>query len=40
MNIPSFGIAEPVSLNGNPAEDILLFHPGGKNAKRVDVVLF
>ena len=40
VEVPSFGIAEPVSLNGNPAEDILLFHPGGKNAKRVDVVLF
>lgn len=40
LKVPSFGIAEPHNLDGNPAQDIIIHHPGGKNAKRVEVILF
>ncbi len=40
VNVPPFGMARPHNLNGNQAEDIIIHHPGGKNAKRVDVVVF
>jgi hypothetical protein len=29
-----------VDLNSNPAKDLLIFHPGGGNSKRVEVILF
>ena len=40
VKVPSFGIADEYNLNGNPAQDIIMCHPGGPNAKRVDVILF
>ncbi len=40
IDIPTFGVARPYNLNGNDAEDIIIYHPGGKNSKRVDVVVF
>ncbi len=40
LNVPSFGVAEPHNLDGNPAQDIIIHHPGGKNARRVEVILF
>lgn len=40
LSLPSFGNAEDVDLDGNPARDIVLYHPGGPNARRVDVIVF
>jgi hypothetical protein len=40
LDIPSFGDADAVDLNGNKAKDLLLCHPSGKNKTRLDVVLF
>ncbi len=40
LEIPSFGIAHPCDLNGNKAKDMVLFHPGGANKKRIDVIVF
>jgi len=40
LSVPSFGLARPFDLNGNPAKDILLFHPSGQNSKRVEVIVF
>ena len=40
IKVPSFGMAETCSLNGNAAQDIVMYHPGGPNAKRVDVIVF
>jgi hypothetical protein len=33
-------MADQYDLNGNPAQDIVMYHPGGPNAKRVDVIVF
>lgn len=40
LNLPSFGTARPYDLNRKGGEDIILFRPGGRNAKRVDVIVF
>ncbi len=40
LDLPSFGLARPFDLNGNSAKDIVLFHPGGDNAKRVEAIVF
>ncbi len=40
VKVPSFGMADEYSLNGNAAQDIVMYHPGGPNAKRVDVIVF
>ena len=40
IKVPSFGMAEAYDLNGNAAQDIVMYHPGGPNAKRVDVIVF
>lgn len=40
FTMPSFGNARAEKLNDNPAEDILLYRPGGDQAKRVDVIVF
>ncbi|MBI2432061.1 MAG: VCBS repeat-containing protein [Candidatus Hydrogenedentes bacterium] len=40
LNVPSFGTARPHDLNGNPAQDIVLFHPSGDNSKRIEVIVF
>jgi hypothetical protein len=40
LNVPSFGVALPLDLNGNKAKDLVLYHPGGGNKKRIDVVVF
>lgn len=40
LELPSFGDARPYDLNGNAAQDIVLFHPAGENAKRVEVIVF
>jgi len=40
IKVPSFGMAEACNLNGNAAQDIVMYHPGGPNAKRVDVIVF
>lgn len=40
LNLPSFGYLYACDLNGNAAKDIVLIHPAGDNAKRVDVIQF
>ena len=40
LSIPSFGTALPLDLNGNKAQDLVMYHPGGANKKRIDVVVF
>ncbi len=40
LDMPSFGEARPYDLNNNGAKDIVLFRPGGDEAKRVDVIVF
>lgn len=40
LNLPSFGTARPYDLNADGGEDIILFRPGGKTAKRVDTIVF
>ncbi|MBX3176773.1 MAG: VCBS repeat-containing protein [Candidatus Hydrogenedentes bacterium] len=39
VNIPSFGQARAAHLRGEARQDIVLFHPGGKHSKRVDVIM-
>jgi hypothetical protein len=40
IKLPAFGIARPYDLNGNAAKDLVMYHPGGKNSKRADIILF
>jgi len=40
FKMPAFGTARACDLNNNKAEDIVLFRPGGDNAKRVDIIVF
>ena len=41
LSFPSFGEARTFTLDaGSKAEDIVLFHPAGKEAKRIEVVVF
>ncbi|HOD51146.1 MAG TPA: VCBS repeat-containing protein [Candidatus Hydrogenedentes bacterium] len=35
-----FGQARPYDLNDNKAKDVVLFHPGGKDAKKIEVAVF
>ena len=37
--VPSFGQARSIGLRGDDHDDIVLFHPGGDNSKRVEVIL-
>jgi len=38
--IPSFGTARAYALNADKKDDVVLFHPAGENAKRIEVVIF
>lgn len=40
LAMPTFGIARTEDLDGNAAEDIILFHPGGEHRTRVEVIVF
>jgi hypothetical protein len=40
FSLPSFGNARSEKLNANEAADIIILHPGGDNAQRVEVVVF
>jgi len=40
FKIPAFGIARSYNLNGNDAQDLVIYHPGGSDKKRVDVIVF
>ncbi len=40
FDMPAFGTARTCNLNNNKAEDIIMFRPGGDNAKRVDIIVF
>ncbi|GMW03968.1 MAG: hypothetical protein AMXMBFR84_51020 [Candidatus Hydrogenedentota bacterium] len=38
--VPAFGIARVYDLNGNKAEDIVIFHPGITGKDQIEVLLF
>jgi hypothetical protein len=38
--VPSFGTARHTDLNGDAAQDLLIFRPDGEFSKRVEVILF
>ena len=38
--LPTFGVAREFDLNGNKCNDLVLFHPGGDNKTRIDIVVF
>ncbi|GMV90342.1 MAG: hypothetical protein AMXMBFR82_01200 [Candidatus Hydrogenedentota bacterium] len=40
VEVPSFGIAKAHNLDGNKAEDIVIYHPGIANKERIEVLLF
>ena len=40
LKVPAFGVARPYDLNGNAAEDIVVFHPGIKLKERIEVLVF
>lgn len=40
LPVPAFGIARPYDLDGNPSQDIVIFHPSGPNHKRIEVLIF
>jgi hypothetical protein len=40
LNVPAFGVARAYKLNGNAAEDIVLFHPGITGKERIEVLVF
>jgi hypothetical protein len=40
FDLPAFGVARPVFLDGNACRDILLFHPAGPHARRVELLVF
>lgn len=40
LDLPSFGTGQAFDLNGNKAQDLVLYHSGGNNKKRLDVVVF
>ncbi|NIA14582.1 MAG: hypothetical protein GWP08_10930 [Nitrospiraceae bacterium] len=40
LSLPSFGVARPCDLNGNSAQDLVIYHPGGEHKERVEVVVF
>ena len=40
FEVPGFGEARSYDLNGNESKDLVIFHPGGANKMRVDVLVF
>ncbi|MCL4215962.1 MAG: VCBS repeat-containing protein, partial [Candidatus Hydrogenedentes bacterium] len=40
LNLPSLGLARPYDIDGNAAEDLIIFHPDGQKSTRIEVVLF
>ncbi|HOC67249.1 MAG: FG-GAP repeat protein [Candidatus Hydrogenedentes bacterium ADurb.Bin101] len=40
FKMPAFGTARAYDLNHNKARDMVLFRPGGDNARRVDILVF
>lgn len=40
INVPTFGIANAYNLDGGNGDDLVIYHSGGKNSKRVDVLVF
>ncbi len=40
VDVPSFGQARPAALRSDERMDLVIFHPGGVNKNRVEVVLF
>ncbi|MBI4558289.1 MAG: VCBS repeat-containing protein [Candidatus Hydrogenedentes bacterium] len=40
LALPAFGMARTYDLDANGREDIVLFHPGGDNKQRVEVIAF
>ena len=39
-DVHAFGIARTSDLNGNEADDLIIYHPGIDNSERVEVILF
>lgn len=40
INVPAFGQARSVNLRSEDRMDLVIFHPGGANKNRVEVILF
>ncbi len=40
LDVPAFGIARPNDLNGNKAEDLVIFHPGITGKEQIEVLVF
>jgi len=40
LDVPAFGVARPYTLNGNSAEDIVIFHPGIARKDTIEVLVF
>jgi hypothetical protein len=40
FDIPAFGIARTYDLNNNECKDLVIHHPGGRDKKRIDVIVF
>jgi hypothetical protein len=40
VSIPALGLARDKDLNGNPAKDLVVFHPGGNNCRKIEAVVF
>ncbi len=40
LPVPGFGFIRHTPLNGNPGEDLMLFHPSGPHSKEVNIVVF
>lgn len=40
VDVPSFGQAKPAALRSEERLDLVIFHPGGENKNRVEVILF
>ncbi|MCC6490058.1 MAG: VCBS repeat-containing protein [Candidatus Hydrogenedentes bacterium] len=40
LTVPAFGVARARDLNGNAAEDLIIFHPGITGKERIEVLVF
>ncbi|PCJ56187.1 MAG: hypothetical protein COA73_12725 [Candidatus Hydrogenedentota bacterium] len=40
FDIPAFGVARSVDLDGRGGDDLILFHPGIQESQRIDIVQF
>lgn len=40
LTVPGFGFIRHTPLNGNPGDDLMLYHPSGSHAKEVHAIVF